>query len=521
LNGCLLSIVTALFFLNFYSQTLFARPTSFHQWRQTDCLSTTKNYFEEGMHFFSPKIHSLNAPGGRAVSECPLMNYSVAFLWKLFGEHEYIYRLLEYFIYLLAIFTLFNTLSHFFKQYVLSFFIVSVLLTSPLLVFYSFNFLSDVPALSFNVMCFCFLFSYHRTKFTYYFILSVLAGTLAVLLKLSALVGLSILVIFALFDFFKTIRANSLSIAIKQNILVFVSIAASLILVKSWYDFALRYNTFDNGVFLLTVLPIWDMRDSVIFENLKLLSNNLFPVFLNRPMLALFFAAVVYVIFNFGKLDEFLKISFLLVFSFFVLYILIFFQVLTVHDYYLVNLFIFPVITSFCLVSIISQTAYFHSAFSLSILIITFVFNAYYSAVFYRLRMIKNDNFLTWYPFCSREELQAAEYQHWDYERTIEPLEDIRPQLRILGIQRTDRFLCVPDNSPNIALYFIDQKGYTISSARAISDSNCIKRYLVKKVKYLLILDQNLKNEKCFQSVSGSLKSIFKKSHVEIFKMIN
>src|SRR6188768_4374760 len=93
-NLVLLGMVILLFFLNFYSKTLFFRPSSTHQWRQTDCLSITKNYYEEGMHFFEPKIHYQGPKDGHAVSELPILNYTVAALWKVFGEHEFIYRLL-------------------------------------------------------------------------------------------------------------------------------------------------------------------------------------------------------------------------------------------------------------------------------------------------------------------------------------------------------------------------------------------------------------------------------------------
>lgn len=471
------------------------------------------------MHFFSPEIHSLNAPAGKAVSECPLLSYAVAFLWKVFGEHEYIYRLLEYFIYVLAVFILFNTLSRFFKLHVLSFFVVSILLTSPLLVFYSFNFLSDVPALSFNIMCFCFLFSFYKTKAAPYFYLALFVGMVAVLLKPSALLGLSLLIFIALVDLVRLNKLLGIDKLFKRKFIPFLLITVSLILIKSWYDFALQYNTFNNGIFLLTILPIWEMTEGLVLENLKLLANNLFPVFLNRPMFALFFCCVFYVVFNFKKLDVFLKISFIFSSVFFIFYILFFFQVLTVHDYYLVNLFIFPVISAFCFASIISQNGFLQTKFAVFIMSVIFIFNAFYSAVFYRLRMIEKDNIAAWYPFVSKDDIDAADYRQWDYQRTFKPLDSIRPVLRKLGIKRTDLFVCIPDGSPNISLYFMDQKGYTISPYRATTDSTCIKSYFDENIKYVLLLDQDLKKEKCFQTVSGKLESIFRKANAEIFKL--
>src|SRR3954465_8348709 len=139
-NVFLAFLVLILFFLNRYPETLFYRPSSIHQWRQTDCLSITKNYYEEGMHFFQPKVHYQGPKDGKAVSEFPILNYSVAFLWKIFGEHEFIYRLLEYLIYLTAIFALFNTIGGLLSSWTIAFFTVLLLLTSPLLTYYSLNF---------------------------------------------------------------------------------------------------------------------------------------------------------------------------------------------------------------------------------------------------------------------------------------------------------------------------------------------------------------------------------------------
>ena len=118
----LLLFMVVLFFLNSYNKTYKFRPITIHQWRQTDCLSITKNYYEEGMHFFSPKIHSQGTTGGKAVSECPILNYTVAFLWKLFGEHEFIYRFLEYFIFIISMLMLFRTLVRFYGSTLFYFF---------------------------------------------------------------------------------------------------------------------------------------------------------------------------------------------------------------------------------------------------------------------------------------------------------------------------------------------------------------------------------------------------------------
>ncbi|MES2680405.1 MAG: glycosyltransferase family 39 protein [Bacteroidota bacterium] len=521
LNGCLFSIVIILFFLNFYAETLFYRPLSLHQWRQADCLSITKNYFEEGMHFFSPKIHSLRAPGGKAVSEFPLLNYTVAGLWKIFGEHEFIYRILEYIIFLLSVFVLFNTLLRYFTRNLFIFFAMSVLLTSPLLVYYSFNFLSDVPALSLGIMSFCFTFRFYKTQSVAYFYFSLLFATLAVLLKASALFALASLIFFSLADLLNLNSVLGINRLFNRKVLPFLFIVLSIVSIRAWYAFALDYNTFNNGFFLLTIMPIWDMKDAEIYDTLRLLFNNLFPAFLNRPMLTLFFLSIVYVFTNFKKLDVFLRYCLVLSMSFFILYLLIFFKVFDVHDYYLVNLFIFPVVVIFCLADILSKTAPLPGAYSKVALAILFILNAFYSAAFYRLRNIRDDKLCSWYPFISKDERQFFRYSIWYYERTAKPLETILPNLRRLGIKRDDVFISVTDESPNISLYFMDQKGYAFSRDQFASDSLSLEKKMSLGAKYLMLTDTNLKRERPFAHVAGRLNSILRKDNLELFKLKN
>lgn len=518
-NVLLLLTVCLLFLLNFYSETLLYRPNSVHQWRQVDCLSITKNYYEEGMDFFSPKIHSLRAPGGKAVSEFPILNYTVAFLWKIFGEHEFIYRLLDYIIYLTSIFILFNVLKKFFGFRAHIFFMVGLLLTSPLLTYYSFNFLSDVPALSFSIMSFSLLFLFYKTGRIYLFYLSLVFATIAVLLKASALIAFVCVVFLFLVNLFNLNKLFRSEPLFKNKLLPLLCIFVSSVLVYQWYVFALRYNTFNNGVFLLTVLPIWEMNEDAIFYNCRMLFNHLFPAFLNRPMLALFFFMVLFVCFKFKKLDVFLRCCFIFSGLFFIIYILVFFQVFSVHDYYLVNLFIFPVISIFCVADIVKNTGFELTLFMRSALMIIFIFNALYSAAFYRLRVINDDKLCVWYPFISREEKEAFEYQMWNYGTNIRPLETLRPVLRQLGINRKDILLSVTDESPEISLYFMDQKGYTLSQEQFMSDSLSIKKMLGTGAKYLVLTRPELREEKPFLCVEQSFESIYKEKRIEIFRL--
>jgi 4-amino-4-deoxy-L-arabinose transferase-like glycosyltransferase len=522
-NILLLVYITLLFFLTAFNKSYKSRPISVHQWRQSDCLSIAKNYYEEGMHFFEPKIHWQGDNGGKAVSECPILNYSVAGLWKLFGEHEYIYRFLEYFLFLGAILFLFNTIARFFRTNVLALFLVSLLLTSPLLVYYSFNFLADVPALSFCIVAFSSYYTFYRTKQMKYFYLSVVFGGIGVLMKASAIIGFATILFFSFADVFKLNGILRTEKVFSKKLFPIISLLLAIIVVALWYRFAITYQGSNNGVFLLTVLPIWEMDITEILKILRILFGELFPLFFNRPVFFLFLIMVLYVIGNFKKLDNFLRYSFVFSGVFFIAFLLFFFQVFTVHDYYLINLMIFPVITFFCTACIISQTQILinHKAFIRLTIVVMIFFNSFYSAATYRVKMVKDDKLAVWYPFLTRDEKLLWEYVHSSTQHHTRALYNIRPILRKAGIKRTDLVLSVPDPSFNITLYLMDQKGITMS-AEQFGDPAWVNSLIDKfKFNYLVLCDLGLKRNQGFHSIEQKLTPLLTKDNVVIYKIKN
>ncbi len=80
-------LIAAVFVFKFleFDENLAKRPRSIHSWAQCMRASIAKNYAEESMNFFLPRLH--NTLGGEGITglEFPFINYSVAILYKLFG----------------------------------------------------------------------------------------------------------------------------------------------------------------------------------------------------------------------------------------------------------------------------------------------------------------------------------------------------------------------------------------------------------------------------------------------------
>ena len=70
------------------------RPQSVHQWAQCDRASVAQHFLNNGFDIFHPQVNNLDNGSGITGMEFPFINYVVAILYKLFGVHEWIYRLL-------------------------------------------------------------------------------------------------------------------------------------------------------------------------------------------------------------------------------------------------------------------------------------------------------------------------------------------------------------------------------------------------------------------------------------------
>jgi hypothetical protein len=84
--------------------------------------------------------------------------------------------------------------------------------------------------------------------------------------------------------------------------------------------------------------------------------------------------------------------------------------------------------------------------------------------------------------------------QHEKYERTLNALTSITPYLRELGIQRTDPVLSLPDGSPNITLYMMDQKGRSEYGLKRPDGTHRIDEFIESGMQYLIINDPGYLN---------------------------
>src|SRR5690606_20193020 len=131
--------------------------------------------------------------------------------------------------------------------------------------------------------------------------------------------------------------------------------------------------------------------------------------------------------------------------------------------------------------------------------ILIFIFSGFHSAAMYRLKMIEDDKMTHWFPFVDTEEQKLYKYLFWDYARGVKRIENFRPVLREHGIKRTDKIISIPDQSFDISLYFMDQKGYGISRDHFENDSLVTEHFRGKDIRYLVLADTTLKQKAAFK----------------------
>lgn len=474
-----------------YDVILFSRPGYHHIWRQTDCLSITMNYYQDNRDFFRPAIHWQGESGGRTISEFPIIYFSVAQLWKIFGPHEFIFRLINILIVFSGLFCLFRFAREFLSDTFWAILIPIFLFTSPGLGFFTNNFLADAPALGLALIACYFYwkaFSLNRKKWYY---LAFLFFLLAGLLKIS-----SLLIFIALFilQFYRIVfRRGEKTWSNKSSRLLPFGVV--LLFIFAWLIYTVYYNRHNlNGIFLQGVLPVWGIDAANRKDILSMLLEKHLPSLFNLPAMIFDLVLFAFLFIFYKKTNRFFLFLTILVFIGCIVFILLFFQVFNVHDYYLINLLIFIPLPLITFMDMLKR--HYPAVFSNIILKIIaglgVLLLLYISAVQTRMKYDPRQPFVQKSILVDKE--QITQWEIWkDYcSKYHQAYETLTPYLRGLGIKRDDLVYSTPDGAINVTLYLMDQKGFTDFSIASQPEEKRIEKLKSYGVRYLIINDSAL-----------------------------
>jgi len=472
----LIVIIVSLYYN--YHEILFLRPQSIHHFRQTDCASVALNYYQNGMDFFKPEILNLHAEketSGHSVGEFPIIYYIVAILYKIFGFNEFLYRGFNLLIFYIGLFYLFKLFYSFLKDNLLAMMFSLLFFTSPVIVYYANNFLPDIPAFSMVIIGWFYFFQFHKSKKRKVLYLSMLFFLLGGLLKVTSTINLIILIIILFDEQFTGIIFKKGSLVFSGRKKDFIPVISAILLILAWYQYAVYYKNLHASYYFSTkIWPIWKLTLEDINNIINMIATRWVYDYFQPAVLYVFLILYIVVLFFYKKTTKYLFWIIQIFLLGIVFFALLWFFAFRDHDYYLINLYLFPIfiiITSLLLLKHYLPV-WFKSVFLKIILSAFLIFNIYYAQIKLDERY---HSWLSEYPF-------------------YKDVHTITPYLRSIGIERTDKVISLPDQTGNYTLYLMNQPGWT-NILRLNGDSSHVAGHIDKGAKYLVLVGDEVLNE--------------------------
>jgi len=513
-----LLLLLGVLFTLYFDGVLDKEPMNMHVWRQTDCLSLTRNY-ANGANFCEPQLDILLADdftSGKSAGEFPILYFIVGKFWSWFGESILFYRLFYLFIMVGGLIAYFKILLSFKVHIFIAYVLTLLLATSPVFLIYGVSFLTDVPALCFVLIGMCFFINYQKTKFTKHLITAFLFFALAGLIKISSLIlfiNLGALFLLELFG----VRLWKREKLFPKPIYVAFGFCFVLISIFSWYYYAKLFNDEHNFKYTFNnIYPLWIMdKNSYLnfFTNIRL---YILPIFISH--ISLWFTVIAFTInlFLIKRIPLMLYLSNIIVFCGTVLYFLLWAPLFENHDYYWIPILstVLMTWTSFAiyLKTLENNRIWFNLS---SVLFIVFlVFNIGYAYDMVGLKTkAASGNFV----FVHHSELKK--YMTWlnyDIDANKWRYKRIQNELLASGVNLSDKVICLSDPSFSISLYFLNRKGWT--NFIDIQRPEQIDELISKGAKYLLIENEDSKQNLSF--IQPFLKNqIGEFERIKVFKL--
>ncbi|KAB1066054.1 ArnT family glycosyltransferase [Salibacter halophilus] len=478
-------------------------PQGPHAWRQADCLSFANRFYYDNNSIFEPAVMNLGESGtGKVASEFPILNYTAAQIWKITGVEEGYYRIMNFSIFLLGLFFLADLVKKLTSNFLAGPAMGLLLACSPIIIYYGFNFLADVPALGLQLISLWAGWHYFKFRKPKHLIIFLIVGLLGGLIKASGMMAFLAVLGAFFFSNLSTARWNVKNWL--KPIWLYIGVLTVIAIQASWYIYADAYSRADpvheGGFFLVGLLPIWEMDAEWINRNIDTAITlwgkhyyNIWVLYVTAFLLLMNFIFIKRVPLFWRYVQSFVLLG---VIAFFVL----FFQPLGHHDYYLLNCYIiFPVtwITSFLVLKsfgIYEKPVVWTGAIALTI----FAFgNVKYA------KDQHNDRYMYW--------------RNAKYRDLFSRLEGLEPILREKGIKRTDEIIIPNDMSIQISLYYLNQLGY--QGFQIKKDPENMRYWIEKGAQYAVAMSEEEVKSDYF--VPFTKDTVLVKNNVYIVELID
>ncbi len=446
---------------------LHYRPCSIHLSAQTQRASIALNYYEGDMNFFMPQIQRQTQENGITGVEFPIIYYAAAVCYKLFGFNDMYLRVISLLLVLYGFYCFYLLIQQYIGNYLLSFLLFLSAALSPVLVFYTPNFMPDAPSMAMQLAGWYYLFQHIKSNKLKTLNLFLFFSTLGALIKAtSAIIFFVTLVLLFLdrFNFFKQTGGGQK--LFKKPLRVFVYVLTGLAITAVWYIYA-RWLTsaYGNESFALKPLMIESWK---AFEEITEVIKNMWARhFFAYETYVLMISAIIAVVVLIKFCNRLLLTVTLLLLAGYCVYVYLFLYQFKWHDYYIIAMMpaLFFLILTFG--ELIKRLAdrYFKPA------MIIFILALFFNIKEALIHCKKN-----------YDERYSRDMYYWTGDNRV--YEDLEPKLRSMGIKRTDRFISGFDDSYCGSLYLMNQLGVTLyknadSAEIAKQISNPTMKYMV------------------------------------------
>lgn len=230
---------------------------SVHQGAQCDRASLAQNFYYNGFNILYPEVNENRCNDGIVSCEFPIISYTAALAYKLFGYNEFYFRTISFLIYSLGIWGLFllfkrNTNTS------IAMFLVLLVCSSPILLFYSNNFIPDISSFGFILFAWYLFFKLfiphpHFPKAKTYTLLIVLFSltlSLAISIKTTSIIHFASMIGLLFLSYFKTLK---IEIHYKKQLII--ALLFALVLPVSWFLWSKYLAQYHNNAYFLMQIP--------------------------------------------------------------------------------------------------------------------------------------------------------------------------------------------------------------------------------------------------------------------------
>ncbi|HBS86520.1 MAG: hypothetical protein A2W91_20085 [Bacteroidetes bacterium GWF2_38_335] len=457
-----------LFFFFGFNDVITSRPGSIHAWRQADCASMALNYYQDGMDFFNPELMQQNADGntsGHNISEFPVVYYIVAALYHVFGYHEIIFRLLNLLIFFIGLVFLYKILLRFLGNIFWAVSVTLLFYSSAILVYYSPGFLPDTTALALVFPGWYYFFVFMETGKKKTLVISFLFFTMASLLKITAALSPLAITALLIIDYLGIFKTEKRKNIFNNKAAIILALGVFFVVNAIWLAWVFYYNNLHNTDYFGTrIWPVWKLTSGEFSEVVKAIRLRWLGEFMNREVQLIYLVLGVFIIWTFNRTNTILLLTMVFLVMGSVAFVVMFFEVLGVHDYYLINLTIFPL---FILLTGFESFKRNYPRFYNSV----YVKIAFSILILFALINTK-----------SKHSERIAGW--WEPYAKYENLNNLSGYLDSVGLKKTDKIVVIPDCTPSLSLYLVNRKGWTMMKFHPAKD---VLKYKKLGAEYLII----------------------------------